>query len=586
VGNQNITGTITGAGGSGNNAGAFYTGGNTVASFVNAVTINSGVTNAAVVEIGSLNRDILSSVAANVTYKYALAYHTNTTGGDFEIKAITSGASYNLDGTPVSRMYITASGNIGMGTIRPQYNLDVSGTGRFTSDVSINGNLIIGGALSVQQMQSKNVINTTTTNYQLIVSEDLSLNGRLLVSGDASFGGNFAVSPSKIVTVGGGDDGSTPTSGLLRIGMSHTTGTVLQIQKTGATTWGTSTRYDATRYINCTSNADTSKDFNVGPGGVGIGYAPPLYAKTGADGLYVNGRVGVGTNAPAYALDVSSGTGTKIHSLYINAQSNNGTMALGAAALQTAGTFGNGFALYQGTGGDTVLNAASGQTIGFKINNGTIATLNSTGLGIGTTNPIVTLDVAGRARIDTAASTTPYLQLGQLGSLSANTALWCSGQIALAGRLYFYYNWAIYTNSNLYFLYSGNPETGTGGAYCTPSGIWTNASDIKFKNNIENITYGLNEVLQLRPISYNLKELPDRRKQLGFIAQELKEHIPAIVEFDEGNDGFCVSYTEIIPVLAKAIQEQNVIVQKLESENADLKSRLNALEARLTAAGF
>jgi hypothetical protein len=203
VGNQNITGTVTGAGGSGNNAGAFYTGGNTVASFVNAVTINSGVTNAAVVEIGSLNRDILSSVAANVTYKYALAYHTNTTGGDFEIKAITSGASYNLDGTPVSRMYITASGNIGMGTIRPQYNLDVSGTGRFTSDVSINGNLIIGGALSVQQMQSKNVINTTTTNYQLIVSEDLSLNGRLLVSGDVSLGGRLYVPSNSSLIIGG-----------------------------------------------------------------------------------------------------------------------------------------------------------------------------------------------------------------------------------------------------------------------------------------------------------------------------------------------------------------------------------------------
>jgi hypothetical protein len=191
VGNQNLTGTITGAGGSTYNAGAFYTGGNTVASFVNAVTINSGVTNAAVVEIGSLNRDILSSAAANVTYKYALAYHTNTTGGDFEIKAIPSGATYTSDGTPVSRMYITASGNIGMGTVRPQYNLDVSGTARFTNDVSINGNLVIGGALTVQQLQSKNVVNTTTTNYQLIVSEDLSLNGRLFVSGDASLNGNI-----------------------------------------------------------------------------------------------------------------------------------------------------------------------------------------------------------------------------------------------------------------------------------------------------------------------------------------------------------------------------------------------------------
>ena len=81
------------------------------------------------------------------------------------------------------------SGNLGIGTLTPAYTLDVSGTARFTSDVSINGNLVVGGALTVQQLQNKNIINTTTTNYQLIVSEDLSLNGRLFVSKDASING-------------------------------------------------------------------------------------------------------------------------------------------------------------------------------------------------------------------------------------------------------------------------------------------------------------------------------------------------------------------------------------------------------------
>ena len=54
--------------------------------------------------------------------------------------------------------------------------------------------VIIAGSLSVKQYQAKNIINTTTTNYQLIVSEDISLNGRLFTSGNVGIGtGNPAV---------------------------------------------------------------------------------------------------------------------------------------------------------------------------------------------------------------------------------------------------------------------------------------------------------------------------------------------------------------------------------------------------------
>jgi len=62
-------------------------------------------------------------------------------------------------------------------------------------DTSLNGNIVIGrnllvkGNLAVQNYQNQNIINTTTTNYQLIVSEDLSLNGRLLTTSDASING-------------------------------------------------------------------------------------------------------------------------------------------------------------------------------------------------------------------------------------------------------------------------------------------------------------------------------------------------------------------------------------------------------------
>jgi cytoskeletal protein CcmA (bactofilin family) len=66
-------------------------------------------------------------------------------------------------------------------------------------DISLNGNIVIGrnlivkGNLAVQNYQNQNIINTTTTNYQLIVSEDLSLNGRLCVSSDTSLNGKLFV---------------------------------------------------------------------------------------------------------------------------------------------------------------------------------------------------------------------------------------------------------------------------------------------------------------------------------------------------------------------------------------------------------
>ena len=61
-------------------------------------------------------------------------------------------------------------------------------------NVSIGRNLTINGNLAVQNYTSQNIINTTTTNYQLVVSEDLSLNGRLAVSNDVSMNGKLFVS--------------------------------------------------------------------------------------------------------------------------------------------------------------------------------------------------------------------------------------------------------------------------------------------------------------------------------------------------------------------------------------------------------
>jgi hypothetical protein len=72
-------------------------------------------------------------------------------------------------------------------------NLFVNGISYLDGDISMNGNLVVFGNLRVQQVQNANIINTTVNNYQLIITEDMSLNGKLLLQKDASFGGNLII---------------------------------------------------------------------------------------------------------------------------------------------------------------------------------------------------------------------------------------------------------------------------------------------------------------------------------------------------------------------------------------------------------
>ena len=78
-------------------------------------------------------------------------------------------------------------------------------------------------------------------------------------------------------------------------------------------------------------------------------------------------------------------------------------------------------------------------------------------------------------------------------------------------------------------------------------------SDIRLKENIKPINYGLNTILKLNPVTFEWKD--DRvGVNLGLIANEVKEYIPEIV--NRTKDGlYSLNYKTLIPVLIKAIQE-------------------------------
>jgi hypothetical protein len=110
---------------------------------------------------------------------------------------------------------------------------------------------------------------------------------------------------------------------------------------------------------------------------------------------------------------------------------------------------------------------------------------------------------------------------------------------------------------------------------------WTAASDVRIKKNITNSNYGLSTVMQLRPVEYNL--ISNDLKQVGFIAQEVKKLVPEVVTGKEGDlkkgEILGITYANLVPVLTKAIQEQQAIIDNQNKRLSELESLVKKLEA-------
>ena len=133
--------------------------------------------------------------------------------------------------------------------------------------------------------------------------------------------------------------------------------------------------------------------------------------------------------------------------------------------------------------------------------------------------------------------------------------------------------------------------------------IWSNnplntASDRRLKKNIKPTQFGLKEVLQLEPVEYNWKVGHDKT-MIGLIAQDVENVVPHVVSHNvltdaeieriesEGGgrtvsesdkDNYSMSYSQLIPVLIKAIQEQQVLLEQQKILVEQLQSRIKKLE--------
>jgi len=145
----------------------------------------------------------------------------------------------------------------------------------------------------------------------------------------------------------------------------------------------------------------------------------------------------------------------------------------------------------------------------------------------------------------------------------------------------------------------GNPATNSIGGYAN----WTNFSDGRYKRNIRENVKGLDFIMRLRPITYNLdvtgirnhlrekaptdagtqQSITARETEVfsGFAAQEVEAAAAAagynfsgVDKPKNANDFYGLRYGDFVAPLVKAVQEQQQMIEELQKEVGALKKQI------------
>ena len=102
-------------------------------------------------------------------------------------------------------------------------------------------------------------------------------------------------------------------------------------------------------------------------------------------------------------------------------------------------------------------------------------------------------------------------------------------------------------------------------------------SDRRKKDDIVTIDNALDVVTNLRGVYYTRIDDENKKRNVGFIAQEVEEILPEVVTYAEDVDEYGVSYGNITGVLVEAVKEQQKMIESQQSEINELKEMVKKL---------
>ena len=197
--------------------------------------------------------------------------------------------------------------------------------------------------------------------------------------------------------------------------------------------------------------------------------------------------------------------------------------------------------------------------------------------GNGSNDPVLRID-------SNATNKTAELHLVNPASSGSSSGASIAFYEGTTRQLYLHYSF----NSGFYGVSTTGGEVfriNEGGTVA--SGDFNDTSDRGLKENIADIADGISIVKQLKPRTFKWKgEKVDRGNSAGFIAQEVKEVLPNLIDGEEYDESkpleertkLSVRTHGIVSYLTKALQESIVKIETLETEMTALKARVTTLE--------
>jgi len=310
-----------------------------------------------------------------------------------------------------------------------------------------------------------------------------------------------------------------------------------------------------------------------GSDNLGLGYACLAYNTIGSY------NTAIGRGALVFNISGNFNTGLGYNSL-IYSTTGSFNLALGSESMytNTSGSYNTAigpYALYNNTTGTG--NIALGSQSGSYTNGGGVNQISSNSVYIG-----------GDTRASTSGNTNEVVIGYQARGNGSNTTT-----IGNSNTTH-----TVFQYGKTLVGYSAVQDRGSyalqvnGQIYATNAAIAT--SDARLKERIAPLSSGLKEVMALRPCTFDFKQGTEQNlatgRQVGFIAQEVasvlqdSEWASSVVQEAGGNLG--IAETKLLPLLVKAVQEQQVQIEKLSTQLSLLQSQISQLERKAEAAKF
>jgi hypothetical protein len=477
-------------------------------------------------------------------------YDATTAIENYRIAGITGIQTWGVGGT--EQMRLTSTG-LGIGTSSPTEKLDIVGRMSIATSTSPNaqgqyGYNLLGGTYIWPKAGS-------LSDFILYRSDG---NPGLQMTSSGNLG--LGVTPSAWVD----DKALQLPQGSVSSGYEYGISVAAGAYRSASNIW----RYtQSIQPVSRFNQVNGTYQWFVAPSGT----AGNAITFTQAMTLDASGNLGIGTSSPAQKLTVA--------------------VADAAQAAQFRGTTGYvRFRPYVDATNGAIIDATNAAESAYS----TLTVIGSTLRLFGGSASGATIDASGNLLVGTASN--PPISAGQSAQLVAYAASgnivaasqaasatgfsYISQSVTAAGTGWYHFygasgNGSTLTTSNIFIYGNGNIQN-TNNSYGA-------ISDIKLKENIVDATPKLADLMQVKVRNYNLKGDYEKHKQLGVVAQELEVVFPAMVDETndtdaEGNDlgttTKSVKYSVFVPMLIKAMQEQQALIQSLTNRIAKLENKL------------